>query len=207
MINRRTHLKWCNTCIVPFFLLSHIRTVHAKESEHEKWLSERDEWFESVQGAKAFGAPTVLSKFSDGFYYLRAPIRWSSNRSPLSIDVPEGFVTDLASIPRLFWALIPRDGSYADAAIIHDYLYWNQATTRREADQIFLLAMQDLEVSNKTSQAIFTAVRSFLGERAWNKNQELKRSGESRQLTRFPGNPAIRWIDWKKEPENLAKGH
>lgn len=37
--------------------------------------------------------------------------------------VPKGTETDLASIPRLLWALYPPFGKYAFAAVIHDMLY------------------------------------------------------------------------------------
>ncbi|WP_348235539.1 DUF1353 domain-containing protein, partial [Salmonella enterica] len=39
------------------------------------------------------------------------------------IEVAVGFVTDLASVPGIFWSLLAADAEYAKAAIIHDYLY------------------------------------------------------------------------------------
>ncbi|EEN1039761.1 TPA: DUF1353 domain-containing protein [Salmonella enterica] len=54
------------------------------------------------------------------------------------ISVPAGFVTDLATVSRIFWTLLPPDGKYAKAAIIHDYLYDNALRTKKEADKIFL---------------------------------------------------------------------
>jgi len=39
------------------------------------------------------------------------------------VTVPAGFVTDLASVPRLLWAIVPRDGLYNGAAVVHDFLY------------------------------------------------------------------------------------
>lgn len=38
------------------------------------------------------------------------------------IVVPESFVSDGASVPRLLWALFPPFGRYLEAAIIHDWL-------------------------------------------------------------------------------------
>lgn len=40
-----------------------------------------------------------------------------------TLIVPKGSVTDLASIPRFLWALLPPFGRYAFAAVIHDMLY------------------------------------------------------------------------------------
>ena len=39
------------------------------------------------------------------------------------VTVPAGFVTDLASVPRLLWAIVPRDGLHNGAAVVHDFLY------------------------------------------------------------------------------------
>lgn len=39
------------------------------------------------------------------------------------IIVPKGTRTDLASIPRLLWALLPPFGKYAFGAVVHDFVY------------------------------------------------------------------------------------
>src|SRR4051812_2279337 len=44
------------------------------------------------------------------------------------IVAPAGFVTDLASIPRIVWSVYPPDGPWVKAAIIHDFLYYTQGT-------------------------------------------------------------------------------
>jgi len=95
------------------------------------------------------------------------------------IDVPIGFMTDFASVPRLLWVMIPRWGKYGNAAVIHDWLYWDQSRTRREADQIFLEGMQVLEVSPLKQQLIYRAVRAF-GWLAWRSNTKSKALGRSR---------------------------
>lgn len=75
------------------------------------------------------------------------------------IDVPIGFHTDFASIPRILWAVLPRWGKYGNAAVIHDYLYWVQTRSRLEADNILLEAMVVLEVGFLTRYAIYWGVR------------------------------------------------
>ena len=77
------------------------------------------------------------------------------------ITVPTGFITDLASTPRLLWNVIaPFD--VARAAIVHDLLYkairtyrWQKGLIEEDkeliknakvaADKVFLLAMKDAE--------------------------------------------------------------
>jgi hypothetical protein len=75
------------------------------------------------------------------------------------ITVPADFVTDFASVPRLFWRLLPPTGMYGKAAVIHDYLYQTQDRSRADADRIFIEAMEVLGVSRVTRQAMYRAVR------------------------------------------------
>ncbi|EJI2433989.1 DUF1353 domain-containing protein, partial [Salmonella enterica] len=77
------------------------------------------------------------------------------------IEVPAGFVTDLASVPRIFWTILPPDGKYAKAAIIHDYLYDNALRTKKEADLIFLDGMTVLGVPRLKRKVMYWAVRWF----------------------------------------------
>ena len=39
------------------------------------------------------------------------------------ITIPKGFVWDLSSVPRFLWSLLPPDGDFEIASLIHDYLY------------------------------------------------------------------------------------
>jgi hypothetical protein len=106
---------------------------------------------------------------------VAAPLTYRTHAGD-TITLPPGFVTDLASIPRFAWSLLPPDGPWALAAVVHDLLYrtrgigqrWNgqvaalsrpKPYTRAEADQILLQAMQDLEVSWLQRTVIWAAVR------------------------------------------------
>lgn len=75
------------------------------------------------------------------------------------IEVPAGFETDLASIPRAFHWLIPVNGKHRAAAIIHDYLYTIKDRSRSAADAIFLEAMKESGVRWTQRQAMYLAVR------------------------------------------------
>lgn len=97
------------------------------------------------------------------------------------IDVPIGFQTDFASIPRVLWALLPRWGRYGNAAVIHDWLYWSQLRSRRSADRVFLEGMVVLRVGFLTRSLIFLAVRLF-GWIAWIRNKADRSSGFDRVL-------------------------
>ncbi len=90
--------------------------------------------------------------------------------------------TDFASIPRVFWAVLPRWGRYGNAAVIHDWLYWSQKRSRRAADRVFLEGMGVLGVGLVTRSVIFLAVRWF-GWVAWIRNQADRASGFDRVVS------------------------
>lgn len=168
-----------------------------QELSPEQWM---DEWMNYRR--QVLGNLT-LSRFVEPVYYLIAPISWRPNKGQESlkpVDVPVGFVTDFASIPRPFWTLLPPEGEYAYAAILHDFIYWTQDRSRKEADTVFRLAMEDFGINTATISTIYRAVR-LGGEASWRNNATLKRKGERRVLKRFPQDPTIRWSEWKKNPD------
>lgn len=84
------------------------------------------------------------------------------------ITVPEGFTTDAASIPRLFWSFLPPLGRYTKASVVHDYLYRTHLKTKEEADKIFLWLMEDLGVEKVRRTVMYYAVKLF-GKKAYEK--------------------------------------
>jgi hypothetical protein len=162
----------------------------------EHWM---DQWIASTR--LPVGTLEV-SRFKDPIYFLLKPISWKPNDASSQfqeVTAPAGFVTDFASIPRVFWSLLRPDGDYAYAAVIHDYLYWTQARPRLVSDQIFKLAMEDFSVGAVTATTIYEAVR-LGGGPAWRENARLKAAGERRILKEFPDDPRVTWPEWKKRP-------
>ncbi len=148
------------------------------------------------------GPPAAVVAFSDwNYYYTRDPLEWRSNTDPKrTVDVPVGFVTDLASIPPAFWTLLPKTAAYSYPAIIHDYLYWFQPCDRKDADEVLKGAMEDLGVATVTITTIYGGVRVG-GESAWQANAKARANGEKRVLKRFPADMKISWEQWKTEPD------
>jgi hypothetical protein len=146
----------------------------------------------------------VLTRFADPIYIVTKTIGWAPTPAQRAnykgVTVPVGFVTDFASIPRVFWSALRPDGEYGYAAIIHDFLYWEQPVSRETADDIFRFAMEDFNVDGLSLRGIHGAVRAG-GESAWTGNARLKAAGEKRILKRFPEDPRVRWADWKKRPD------
>lgn len=79
--------------------------------------------------------------------------------------VLEGFVTDLASVPRPFWSILPPFGHYDRAAIIHDFLYGVKGDvgtiklTRAQCDEIFRSEMILDGVSPWVANLMWASVR------------------------------------------------
>ena len=92
------------------------------------------------------------------------------------ITVEQGFDTDYASVPRIFWPIYPPDGDYTDAAVIHDFLYWHQCVPgtditgieRHMADRVFYEAMTALGIPWLRRHLLHKAVR-LGGWIAWRK--------------------------------------
>lgn len=81
------------------------------------------------------------------------------------ILVPKDFISDLASIPRIFWSFYPPFGTYTLASVVHDYLYSKEGakevSSRKEADQIFLNIMEETKVPKFTRFLFYYATRLF----------------------------------------------
>jgi hypothetical protein len=75
--------------------------------------------------------------------------------------------------------LIPRWGKYGKAAIVHDFLYWDQGRTRKESDDIFREAMGVLGVAGWRKYLMYWTVRLF-GGLAWRANRKRRDRGNDR---------------------------
>ena len=53
------------------------------------------------------------------------------------VVVPQGFITDFASVPRLPFTYLFFGNSAQEAAVIHDYLYRHRSVSRAKADAVF----------------------------------------------------------------------
>ena len=197
--------------LIPFLALGQTGPTAALESSKTKQELKK-EWFKEVlriPTTKAmFGVP-VVSPFADwDYYYTRNVISWRPEgkyeNKYRAVEVPTGFVTDLASIPKIFLSILPRTARYTNAAIIHDYLYWMQTGSKEDADEILKIGMQELKVEPWKVVAIYEAV-TMLGKGAWEENGKLKANGEKRFLKKYPDNPMTTWVEWKKKEGVFAE--
>ncbi len=80
------------------------------------------------------------------------------------IEVPMGFETDFASVPRALWAVFPPDdGDTRRAAVLHDYLYVapnHLGFTRSQADALFRVALKEDGAGFLKRWAMWSGVRA-----------------------------------------------
>lgn len=92
---------------------------------------------------------TLLSDFS---------ARIKTDKGDTVLTVPKGFLTDLASVPRLPGMFLLFGGKARHAAVLHDWLYYNHEGERDVADAVFFKAMAH-------DENLFTRVAMWLGVR------------------------------------------
>lgn len=104
-----------------------------------------------------------------------------------AFEIPKGFQTDFATIPRIFWPLLaPSDDTILVPSIIHDYLYENEVVcgyfvengklnnkncltiSRVQADLILREKMKSFGAGIIKRNLVFMSVRVF-GWTRWNK--------------------------------------
>lgn len=172
------------------------------------WMNKRKRDFKERNpgmSEKAAAGSLFVGRFADRMYYTASTIGWTPTAPAEvanypAIRVPVGFVTDFASIPRVLWSVLPPDGQYAYAAVVHDYLYWEQYLSREKSDDILKFLMADFKVPSEQAWAVYNGVR-LGGQFAWDGNAKLKASGERRLLRTIPDDPTILWSDWKRRPD------
>lgn len=114
----------------------------------------------------SFTTPLIISYLNDRNWQLEENFIYYTSAGEIffqsiQVKVPNGFITNFASIPRVFWSILPPTGSYGKAAVIHDYLYATGKFSRWKADRVFREAMQILKVPNWKIFVIYWAVRLF----------------------------------------------
>jgi hypothetical protein len=153
----------------------------------------------------SFGRPLYFTPFADmdHFCVLRE-FHWEHdaklNPGTVTVEVPIGFVTDLATVPRPFWSIVAPVGKHGQAAIFHDWLYWKQCTSRPVADDTFNAIMTDIGVPAVTRLAITAAVKTFGGS-YWDANTKARERGERRILKLLPADPRVTWAQWRLKPD------
>lgn len=111
-----------------------------------------------------FTSPCDLRAYvTPGEWVVLAPMLFEYDHcESLSIAVPRGFITDLASIPRPVRLLPGFDvnGKSRRPAVLHDYLYCSQLVSRRAADDLFYNALLSEGVGAPLARLFWSGVRA-----------------------------------------------
>lgn len=126
----------------------------------------------------SFTTPLIITPLPNGKDWRlinRFTYHIGSKSSHRFVNVPRGFYTDFASVPRMFFFL-PDWATYNKSSVLHDWMYQTHTITgrkgklpiaRREADKIFLEAMLVDFRHHKQGKVIayleYLAVRVFAG--------------------------------------------
>ena len=104
-----------------------------------------------------------------GLFRLNTPLIWHYDHNA-QIIVPQGFLTDFASIPRGFRWLITGLEETRKPAVVHDYLYRYKIGSRKDADLSFRLGMRHTKTPAWKRELCYWAVRVG-GWASWNSDK------------------------------------
>lgn len=120
----------------------------------------------------SFLSDLIVKVNDDGrTYTLAKKLEYACKRLGKTIEVPEGFITDLASIP-----LLGNHRSWSRAAVIHDFLYYTNGISRLEADKVLAEAMKVLKVPFWRRALVISGL-AIGGWLAWRKHRARKDDG------------------------------
>jgi hypothetical protein len=103
-------------------------------------------------------------------FILVRPLVYFSALLQQELVVPPGFHTDFASIPWIFHSFCQVNGKHRAAAVLHDYLCVHGkelGITQKQADQVFLEAMEVLGVRFSQRKVMYGAVRTYQSITGW----------------------------------------
>jgi hypothetical protein len=103
----------------------------------------------------------------DGLWRLTAPLVYQSDVAGRIFAVPVGFVTDLASVPRIPIAYLLAGGTSNEASVVHDFLYSTRPVTRAIADAVLREASAVTDVPAWRRWLMWAGVR-ICGSSHWN---------------------------------------
>jgi hypothetical protein len=102
---------------------------------------------------------SLFNKDGRQLWQVMHDFAYQSDVAGVTIVVPEGFVTDFASVPRIPFVYDKLGDIAQRPAVIHDYLYSKGALSRDVADQVLLEAMELTEIPWLKRRLIYMGVR------------------------------------------------
>lgn len=104
---------------------------------------------------------------------LLRPFRYNSAVANARIIVPNGFVTDFASVPRLPIVFLVVGDMAQASAVVHDWLYTTGIFPKNTADSVFYEAMRASGIGFFHARLMYWGV-SYGGGAAWAAHRAVK---------------------------------
>lgn len=114
----------------------------------------------------------LAALFLPGEWALAESLIWQERG--FRVEVPAGFVTDLASIPPILRGTLNVTGLSRRGSVLHDYAYCAQVLTRAQADDLLRRALIADGMSASTARLYWLGVR-FAGGSHWDGRAGLQR--------------------------------
>lgn len=118
-----------------------------------------------------FSGPLDLRVYKAGEFIVLNPLLYTS-LAGRTYGIPAGFITDLASIPAIFRPVFDTNDDSRKPAALHDSRYCIKHGTRKDADDLFLEALERCGVGFMRRWAMYIGVRSG-GWLYWNKRDGI----------------------------------
>jgi hypothetical protein len=114
-----------------------------------------------------FTTKLIVSEHENGSWRLEQPLVYVGAKEQFT--VPAGFLTDFASVPKMFWNIIPPTGKHTKAAVLHDWFYREPTgVSQKDGDGIFRRIMREEGVGKSKRYVMWSMVRMF-GWRSYQK--------------------------------------
>jgi hypothetical protein len=103
-----------------------------------------------------------IKETNEGSYSLTSP--FVVTHDGIRYKVPEGFPTDLATIPWPVTVFLPQDGPYKASAVFHDFLLEEMYAgrldiSRTKASRLFYLSLRYEKIPLVKSLVLYSGVR------------------------------------------------
>lgn len=133
--------------------------------------------------------PMGIEQNGLGLFRIAVPCIWSIGGQ--TIVIPQGFVTDGASIP--FWArwALCAWGRSGTPAILHDYLLSREDVSKFMADWAFYGALKANNVSGAVAFIMFLAVRTHPKSRRMRRQKAISLAVVKTSPRKAPAAPAV----------------
>lgn len=95
-----------------------------------------------------------------GLWRLLTPLVYQSDIAKRTFTVPEGFITDFASVPRVPVAFLLVGDTGNEASVVHDWLYATGAVPRGMADLVLKEACIATGMPSWRAWLIYIGVRA-----------------------------------------------